>query len=231
MNKTACEKNIFRTVNLRKFYPQTQSFAISDVSLTVVRGEFLGIRGPSGSGKSTLLYLLAGLLTPSSGEIYFQEEPLALVKNKALYRRKNIGFVFQDFYLYPRFTVLENMLFPCLHQLFVPASTINNAKRHLEYLHIYEKKDLRVELLSAGERQRVCIARALLYEPQCILADEPTGNLDSANARNILTLLQKINEEHKTTIIIVTHDDMVSGYAHRIVHIIDGKLDKGQLIS
>lgn len=227
MNKAAYGKSIFRTVNLRKFYPQTQSFALHDVSFTVTKGEFVGIRGPSGSGKSTLLYLLAGLLTPSSGEIYFQEEPFKLVKNKALYRRNNIGFVFQDFYLYPRFTVLENMLFPCLHQLFVPASTIKKAERHLEYLHMREKKDLRVEVLSAGERQRVCIARALLYEPQCILADEPTGNLDSSNAKNILCLLQKINEEHKTTILLVTHDDIVSHYAHRIVHIIDGNLDNG----
>jgi len=227
VNKTDNGKSIFRTVNLRKFYPQTQSFALSDVSFTVARGEFVGIRGPSGSGKSTLLYLLAGLLTPSSGEIYFQEEPFELVKNKALYRRNNIGFVFQDFYLYPRFTVLENMLFPCLHQLFVPVSTIKKAERHLEYLHMREKKDLRVEVLSAGERQRVCIARALLYEPQCILADEPTGNLDSSNAKNILCLLQKINEEHKTTILLVTHDDIVSHYAHRIVHIIDGNLHNG----
>lgn len=227
MNKAACGKSIFRTVNLRKFYPQTQSFALRDLSLTVSKGEFVGIRGPSGSGKSTLLYLLAGLLTPSSGEIYFQERPFELEKNKALYRRKNIGFVFQDFYLYPRFTVLENMLFPCLHQLFVPAATIKKAERLLEYLHLSEKKYLRVETLSAGERQRVCIARALLYEPQCILADEPTGNLDSLNAKDTLSLLQKINEEHKTTILLVTHDDMVSHYAHRIVHIIDGNLDNG----
>ncbi len=227
MNKGPSEKSIFRTLNLRKFYPQTQSFALRDVSFTAAKGEFLGIRGPSGSGKSTLLYLLAGLLTPTSGEIYFQEQPFEIIKNKALYRRKNIGFVFQDFYLYPRFTVLENMLFPCLNQFIVPASTIKKAERHLEYLHMCDKKDSQVEFLSAGERQRVCIARALLYEPQCILADEPTGNLDSENAKNILGLLQKINEEYKTTILLVTHDDMVSRYAHRIVHIIDGNLHNG----
>jgi ABC-type lipoprotein export system ATPase subunit len=227
VNKGLSEKNIFRTVNLRKFYPQTQSFALRDASLTVARGEFLGIKGPSGSGKSTLLYLLAGLLTPTAGEIYFQEQPLEVIKNKALYRRENIGFVFQDFYLYPRFTVLENMLFPCLYKFAVPASTIEKAERHLEYLHMRERKDSRVEVLSAGERQRVCIARALLYEPQCILADEPTGNLDSENAKNTLGLLQKINQEHKTTILLVTHDDMVSHYAHRIVHIIDGNLRHG----
>ncbi|MFH0940929.1 MAG: ABC transporter ATP-binding protein [Candidatus Omnitrophota bacterium] len=224
MNDPAPQKNIFRTRNLRKFYQPTQAFALRDVSLDVPEGEFLGIKGPSGSGKSTLLYLLAGLLTPTSGEIYFRGEPLERVRNKAVYRKKNIGFVFQDFYLYPRFTVLENMLFSCLQRLIVPTSTIKKAEAQLEYLHMLNKKNVPVEVLSAGERQRVCIARALLYEPQCILADEPTGNLDSENARNILEILQKINNEHKTTILLVTHDEMVSGYAHRLVRIIDGSL-------
>ena len=214
MNEGSCVEKIFRTVNLRKFYPQTQSFALRDLSFTVTKGEFVGIKGPSGSGKSTLLYLLAGLLKPTAGEIYFQEKPLDIVKNKALFRRENIGFVFQDFYLYPRFTVLENMLFPCLYQFNVPALTIKKAEMHLEYLNMRGKRNSRVETLSAGERQRVCIARALLHEPQCILADEPTGNLDSENARNTLSLLQKINEERKTTILLVTHDDMVLSLIH-----------------
>lgn len=227
MNKAANQKSVFRTVNLRKFYPQTQTFALRDVSFSVAKGDFVGIKGPSGSGKSTLLYILAGLLEPSSGEIYFQDKPFETIKNKSLYRRKNIGFVFQDFYLYPRFSVLENMLFPCMHQFFISGATIKKAERQLEYLHMRDKKNMRVEVLSAGERQRVCIARALLYEPQCILADEPTGNLDSENARNTLSLFRKINEEHKTTILLVTHDDMISDYAHRIVRIIDGNLHNG----
>lgn len=218
--------NIFRTVNLRKFYEQTKSFALQDLSLTVKKGEFVGIKGPSGSGKSTLLYILAGLLKPTSGEIYFKEQPFEGIKNKALYRRHNIGFVFQDFYLYPNFTVLENMLFPCMQRLFVPDSIIKNAERHLESLHMQDKRNARVESLSAGERQRACIARALLYEPECIFADEPTGNLDSQNAKNTLGLLKKLNDEYKTTILLVTHDEMISHYAHRIVHIIDGSLKK-----
>ncbi len=227
MNDPNSQKNIFRTHNLRKFYQPTQTFALRDVSLDVPEGEFLGIKGPSGSGKSTLLYLLAGLLTPTSGEIYFRGEPLERLRNKAVYRRKNIGFVFQDFYLYPRFTVLENMLFSCLQRFIVPASTIKKAEAQLEYLHMLNKKNVPIEVLSAGERQRVCIARALLYEPQCILADEPTGNLDSENAKNILEVLRKINNEQKTTILLVTHDEMVSGYAHRLVRIIDGSLHSG----
>ncbi len=225
MNNDLLEKSLFRTVDLRKFYPQTQTSALRGVSLTITEGEFVGIKGPSGSGKSTLLYLLAGLLTPTDGEIYFQEKPFKNIRNKALYRRNNIGFVFQDFYLYPRFTVLENVLLPFLHRFIVPALTIKKAETQLDYLGIYGKKNLPVEVLSAGERQRVCLARALLYEPKCILADEPTGNLDTENAKNILDLLQKINNEHKTTILLVTHDEKISHYAHRLIHIIDGCLE------
>jgi len=224
VNKESMPEEIFRTVNLRKFFPQTQSAALQDVSLTIKKGEFVGIKGPSGSGKSTLLYLLAGLSLPSSGEIYFYDQPFNSIKNKALYRRNNLGFIFQDFYLYPHFTVVENMLFPFLYQLTVPAARIKKAHMYLEYLKMDSKKHVPVETLSAGERQRVCIARALLHEPQCILADEPTGNLDSKNAKNILDLLQKINREHGTTILLVTHDDQVSNYTHRQVHIVDGRL-------
>jgi ABC-type lipoprotein export system ATPase subunit len=224
VSKDKLEVDMFRTVNLRKYYPQTQSFALRDVSVTIARGEFVGIKGPSGSGKSTLLYLLAGLHAPTSGEVYFQEKPLKNIRDKALYRRKNIGFVFQDFYLYPCFTALENVLFPCLHQFIVPAPIVKKAKTQLEYLHMGSKINVPVEVLSAGERQRVCIARALLNNPQCILADEPTGNLDTENAKNILGLLQKINQESKTTVVLVTHDEKVSGYAHRIIHIVDGSV-------
>lgn len=224
MNNTQEEEYVFRTDSLCKFYPQTKTFALREASLNVAKGEFLAIRGPSGSGKSTLLYLLGGLLGPTSGEIFFHEKQLAKIRNKSAYRRDNIGFVFQDFYLYPRFSVLENVLFPCMHKFVVPGSIIKQAEKQLEYLHMLDKKNMPVEVLSAGERQRACIARALLFKPQCILADEPTGNLDSQNAKNIMGMLKKLNEEFKTTVIVVTHDDMVSGYAHRIVHIIDGKL-------
>lgn len=224
MNKDSATNEIFRAVQLRKFYPQTQSSALADVSITITKGEFVGIKGPSGSGKSTLLYILAGLITPTSGEVYFYDQPFQGIKNKALYRRENLGFIFQDFYLYPGFTVLENMLFPFLHQLIIPKAIVKKAEAQLEYLQMAGKKDRPVEVLSAGERQRVCIARALLHDPQCILADEPTGNLDSKNAKNILDLLQRINREYGTTILMVTHDDQVSHYAHRLVHIVDGIL-------
>ncbi len=224
MNKEDGVKTLFRAVNVRKYYPLTRSHALRDVSMSVERGEFVGIKGPSGSGKSTLLYVLAGLLTPTAGTVYFGDLPLARIRDKVGYRRRNIGFVFQDFYLYPGFTVLQNVLFPCLYRGFVSARTRKKAEALLEELRMGHKRDAPVQVLSAGERQRVCIARALLNDPQCILADEPTGNLDSHNGQAILEMLKKINTLRQTTVILVTHEEQVSRYAHRIIHMIDGKV-------
>jgi lipoprotein-releasing system ATP-binding protein len=224
VNKNAAGETILRCVNLSMFYPQTKTYALRNINISITQGEFIGIKGPSGSGKSTLLYLLAGLLELTNGSIYFREQSLSSIKNKALYRRKNIGFVFQDFYLYPGFTVLENVLFPRLHQFIIPRSVMKRAHQLLEYLCMEKKNNAPVQTLSAGERQRVCIARALMYEPVCILADEPTGNLDSHNAQNIIDMLKSINKEFNTTVILVTHDEKVSSAMQRIIHIIDGRV-------
>lgn len=224
MNREDVAKTIFQVENLRKYYPLTKSHALNDVILTIERGEFVGIKGPSGCGKSTLLYLLSGLLTPTSGTIHFQGKLLSRIRDKVAYRRENIGFVFQDFYLYPGFTVLENVLFPGLYRGFVPASTRKKAQALLDEMHMGHKINTPVQVLSAGERQRACIARALLNDPQCILADEPTGNLDSNNGQVILEMLKKINTQRKTTVVLVTHEERVSSYAHRLIHIIDGKV-------
>jgi putative ABC transport system ATP-binding protein len=225
VNKEDEAKTLFRTVNVRKYYPLTRSYALRDVSLVVEKGEFVGIKGPSGCGKSTLLYVLAGLITPTAGTVYFQEKLLTRIRDKVGYRRRNIGFVFQDFYLYPGFTVLQNVLFPCLYRGFIPTSTRKKAKALLDELHMGHKTNTPVQVLSAGERQRACIARALLNDPQCILADEPTGNLDSHNGQVILEMLKKINTQRQTTVILVTHEDRVSSYAHRLIHIIDGQVE------
>ena len=225
MNKEDDSKTIFRAVNVRKYYPLTRSHALRDVTLSVEQGEFVGIKGPSGCGKSTLLYILAGLLTPTQGTIYFQGKLLTRIRDKVRYRRTNIGFVFQDFYLYPGFTVLQNVLFPCLYRGFVPNPTLRKAQLLLDELHMGHKTDTPVQVLSAGERQRACIARALLNDPVCILADEPTGNLDSHNSQVILEMLKKINAQQKTAVILVTHEERVSCYAHRLIHIIDGKVE------
>ena len=224
MNKPENGRDIFRVENLGQYYPSTQSHALRDVSVNIQRGEFVGIKGPSGSGKSTLLYLLAGIFTPSSGNIYFNDQPLSGIRDKARYRRSHLGFVFQDFYLYPGFSALENVLFPNLYRLVVPPEERRMGEKLLAHLQLDGKKDAPVESLSAGERQRVCIARALLNDPECILADEPTGNLDSRNGQIILELLKKINTELKTTIILVTHEERVSQYVDRLIHIVDGKI-------
>jgi len=226
VNKEYNAEILFRAVNVGKYYPLSRSYALRDVSLDVEKGEFVGIKGPSGCGKSTLLYVLAGLLTPTTGLVYFQGKPLKEIKDKVRYRRMNIGFVFQDFYLYPGFTVLQNVLFPCLYRGFIPTPTRKKAEILLDELHMGHKRAALVEVLSAGERQRACIARALLNDPQCILADEPTGNLDSHNGQVILEMLKKINTERQTTVILVTHEDRVSSYAHRLIHIIDGKMEQ-----
>ena len=226
MNKVEATKIIFRAVNVRKYYPLTRSHALNDVSLAVEGGEFVGIKGPSGCGKSTLLYILAGLLAPTQGQVYFQGELLSRIKDKVGYRRNNIGFVFQDFYLYPGFTVLQNVLFPVLYRGFVPNLTRQKAEALLDELQMGHKINTPVQVLSAGERQRACIARALLNDPECILADEPTGNLDSHNGQVILEMLKKINAQRKTTVVLVTHDERVSSYAHRLIHIIDGKVER-----
>ena len=225
MNKEDEAKTLFRAVNVRKYYPLTRSHALRDVSLAVEKGEFVGIKGPSGCGKSTLLYVLAGLIIPTAGTVYFQEKLLTRIRDKVGYRRRNIGFVFQDFYLYPGFTVLQNVLFPGLYRGFVPTSTRKKAKALLDELHMGHKTNTPVQVLSAGERQRACIARALLNDPQCILADEPTGNLDSHNGQVILEMLKKINTQRQTTVILVTHEDRVSSYAHRLINIIDGQVE------
>jgi ABC-type lipoprotein export system ATPase subunit len=225
VNKEYDGKTLFRAVNVEKYYPSTKTHALRDASLTIEKGEFVGIKGPSGSGKSTLLYILGGLIIPTAGTVHFQGKLLSRIRNKAHYRRENIGFVFQDFYLYPGFTVLENVLFPCLYRGIVAARTRKKAETLLNQLHMGQKRDRPAQVLSAGERQRACIARALLNDPACILADEPTGNLDSANGQAILEMFKKINAEHKTTIILVTHEERVCHYAHRLIHIIDGKVE------
>ena len=225
MNKEDDAEIIFRAVNVGKYYPVTRSYGLRDVTLDIEKGEFVGIKGPSGCGKSTLLYILSGLLTPTAGSVYFQGKILTQIKDKVSYRRRNIGFVFQDFYLYPGFTVLQNVLFPILYRGFIPTPTRKKAEALLDELRMGHKKDTPVQVLSAGERQRACIARALLNDPQCILADEPTGNLDSHNGQVILEMLRKINAERQTTVILVTHEERVSSYAHRLIHIIDGKVE------
>jgi len=215
---------IISTVNLTKVYPQTKMQALKEVNIAIHAGELVGIKGPSGSGKSTFLHLIAGLISPTSGSIYFKGRPLAAMRDKSLYRRENIGYIFQDFYLYPGLNVLENLLLPLSHRLFVGGSSRRRAMEILAQLDMVDKARRDISTLSAGERQRVCIARALLNEPELMLADEPTGSLDTKNAEVILRLLQEINEARGTTIIIVTHEDRVARFTQRTIEMVDGQV-------
>jgi putative ABC transport system ATP-binding protein len=215
---------IVRTEGLSVLYPETHTQALNGVSLSVSPGEFVAIVGPSGSGKSTLLNVVAALIEPSQGDVFFNGTRLSNIRNKSLFRRHNIGFVFQDFYLYPRFTVIENVLLPLAHRIMVPAEWTAKARRILDYLGMSGKMTQRANTLSAGERQRVCMARALLAEPSLILADEPTGSLDTKNSEAILDILEQIHSEKGVTVIMVTHDTDAAARAKRVVEIIDGKV-------
>jgi putative ABC transport system ATP-binding protein len=224
MNKQTNDDHILSAQSVGKYYPETKMHALRSIDLTVHAGEFVGLRGPSGSGKSTLLNMFAALIKPTSGILFFKGRSYKKLGDANLFRRKNIGYIFQDFYLYPHFNVLENILLPCAYSLFSKRTKSEKAFTLLEYLGLEHTARQKVNTLSAGERQRVCIARALINEPEIILADEPTGSLDSANAKNILELLTTINKEKSITIIMATHDASVTHYTHRIIDIVDGTI-------
>ncbi|MFC1752181.1 ABC transporter ATP-binding protein [Thermoproteota archaeon] len=215
---------IVKISGLSKYFPHTQTMAVYKVELSIASREFVSIKGPSGSGKSTLLNLISGLYNPTEGEIYFDESPLSKIRNKALFRRKNIGFIFQNFYLYPGFTVMENVLLPLTHQIFIGKKWVEKARELLAYLDMIDKARRNVNVLSAGERQRVCIARALLHNPKLILADEPTGNLDSQNTEKTLEILKRINKEQGATILMASHDEQAIAHSHRTIELIDGRV-------
>src|ERR1700687_2987393 len=189
--------------HVTKHYPQGRRIvkALNGVSLKIDSGEFVSIMGPSGSGKSTLMHLLGALDTPSSGEVFFQNRPLHLMADKELscLRRTRIGFVFQFFNLLPTLTAVENVALPLLLAGQRRSASCRLAEEHLERVGLRDRADHFPEELSGGEMQRVAIARALVGEPEAVLCDEPTGNLDSATASDILTLLRSLPEAGRRT--------------------------------
>lgn len=201
--------------------------ALSGVSLSIKEGEFVAIVGPSGSGKSTLLHLIAGLDKPSYGEVVVQKKNLALTPDSVLskYRNRTIGFIFQEFHLLQHLSVLENVKVPLMfasHE--EKASHQKKATELLEDLHLGDRLNHRPNEISGGQKQRVAIARALINAPKIILADEPTGNLDSVTGKAIIDLLKKVHKQKKLTLIIVTHDKEIAKAAQRVIEIKDGKL-------
>jgi len=200
--------------------------AVDGVSLEIARHEFVAVSGPSGCGKSTLIHLLAGLEPPTAGEIFVDGLALHTADDAALtqYRRRHIGLVFQFFNLLPTMNVLENVSFPLLLQGVPSPESEARALELIDHVGLRERADHFVHQLSGGEQQRTAIARALVHRPSLLIADEPTGNLDSHSAAAVMELLEKIGADGLTTLIVVTHSDEVARAASRRVEMHDGKV-------
>ena len=198
---------------------------LKDINFSVFSGEFLVIQGPSGAGKSTLLHILGGLDDPTCGKVYFQGTDIYAVdeNTRSVLRNQKIGFVFQFFHLLPELNALENVLLPgILKSWWERKNSLKVALGLLERLGLSDRLKHRPSALSGGEQQRVALARALINQPQLLLCDEPTGNLDSENGKKILQLLIELNISQKITMVMVTHDQDIACGAQRIIHLKDG---------
>jgi putative ABC transport system ATP-binding protein len=217
---------IIATENLSRAYPMGTATvqALREVTLTINAGEFVALMGSSGSGKSTLLHLLGCLETPTAGRYQLEgREVGALPKDeRARLRNQRIGFIFQNFNLLPRLSALENVALPLLYRRDTGDAT-QHAAQALTRVGLAERSQHRPNTLSGGERQRVAIARALVAQPAILLADEPTGNLDSVTGAEIMALLGELSREG-STILMVTHDAQIAAHAHRCLHMRDGQL-------
>ena len=220
--------SLVQTQNLTKTYGSgpTAVTALDHVSMQVQDGEFVAIMGPSGCGKSTLLHLIGGLDAPSTGEVLINGTSLSEMTDDQLteLRRRSIGFVFQFFNLIPVLTAAENAALPVTLDGTRPADATVKAGEWLERFGLAERSSNRPDQLSGGEQQRVAIARALVADPTLILADEPTGNLDTRSGDEIAALLRKVSKTYKRTILMVTHDPRIAAYADRIIFLKDGKV-------
>jgi len=205
--------------------------ALIDVDLDLGRGEFVALTGPSGSGKSTLMNILGCLDTPSSGRYVLDGDAVDGLNEDQLARVRNrkIGFVFQNFYLMPRMSALDNVAQPLIYRGFSPASRRQRAAEALQRVGLDQRLHHKPNELSGGQRQRVAIARALVGRPEMLLADEPTGNLDSRTAQEIMTLFTELNSEGHT-LVIVTHDPGIAAHCRRIIRLHDGRIveDRGK---
>jgi putative ABC transport system ATP-binding protein len=220
---------IVHTDNLTKVYKtgQYQVVALKDVSFSVGKGHFFGITGSSGSGKSTVLNLLGGLDTPTSGSIEVQDRKISSMNKEELarYRREGVGMVFQSFNLISSYTALENVGLPLLFSGAPKKERREKASDILEKVGLSQRQGHRPAELSGGEQQRVSIARALINNPRILLADEPTGNLDSQTSREIVSLLSRLNREQGLTVIMVSHEEpLLKEFAREIIHLQDGKI-------
>jgi ABC-type lipoprotein export system ATPase subunit len=207
-----------------KSYDDGRIQALRGVDLQVRAGEFIAITGPSGSGKSTLLQLLGGLDRPTSGEVSYRGQSFKDSFDLDSYRAQHVGFVFQAFHLLPTLTALENVQIPMFESGLKARERVEKAEALLKDMGLDHRLRQHPNKLSAGERQRVAIARSLANDPEILLADEPTGNLDSENSARIMALLAGIQKRRKMTIIVVTHEEEVARCAERGIHILDGRI-------
>ncbi len=217
-----------RAVGLTRTFEvgETTVTALRGINLEVVRGQFVALVGPSGSGKSTFLNLVGGLDRPTSGELWVDGVELSAGKEKALteHRRRRVGFVFQSFNLLPRLTALENVALPLMFSGVLDRDRLARAREILVRVGLSERLEHRPTQLSGGEQQRVAIARALVGQPAIILADEPTGNIDSATGREIMGLLRELNRDQGVTLLLVTHDLEAAAFADRVIQLRDGQI-------
>lgn len=217
---------ILQTEDLKKYYGQEPNItkALDGVNLSVEQGEFLAVVGTSGSGKSTLLHMMGGLDTPTSGSVKVRGKELAEMNDEQLtiFRRRNIGFIFQNYNLVPILNVYENIVLPV--ELDGESVDMPLFDRIVDMLSLREKLNSMPNNLSGGQQQRVAIARALITKPAIVLADEPTGNLDSRTSADVLGLLKMTSEQFNQTVVMITHNNEIAQLADRIVRIEDGKI-------
>jgi putative ABC transport system ATP-binding protein len=210
--------------DVQRSFDEGRVQALRGVDFTIQEGEFVAIVGPSGSGKSSLLQILGALDEPSEGDLAFRGKSLMEIHDLSRFRAENIGFVFQSFHLIPTLTALENVQVPMFEMPWSPVERARRATELLKSVGLSERMHHLPRKMSGGERQRVAVARSLANEPKLLLADEPTGNLDSANAQRIMELLQSVHQQRGMTLVVVTHDPNVANFADRILRMLDGRI-------
>jgi len=226
--------NIIEVKDLKKYYHDgvTETRALDGVSFNIRKGEFVAIMGPSGSGKSTLLHVLGMLDDATHGKFIFNNKNISSYSRDDLakLRNKEVGFVFQAFNLLPRTSVLENVKMPLIYSDIKEVEWDLKAKSVIEAVGLQQRMYHEPSELSGGEKQRVAIARALINDPDIIFADEPTGNLDSKSGKNVMSIIQKLNEEEGKTIVLITHETSTAEHAERIIRLMDGVIESDTIV-
>ena len=218
--------------NLIKRFPMGNDFftALKGVDLTLNTGEFTGLVGPSGSGKTTLLNIIGGLDSATEGSVSVLNHSMDNTSHneRALLRRKHMGFIFQSYNLLPVYTVYENVELPLILNKLSPLERQKKVNQAIEWVGLTDKRNSRPATLSGGQCQRTAIARAIVHQPDLVLADEPTANLDAENSHHIMKILVNLNKEISTSFVFATHDEKIMGYLKRIIHLEDGMINKDE---